>query len=61
MKINSKGIFIFGVLFLLTLSLAAIPSYKGFTFSYAQPTIGEEASKDTRPNIMLFIGDDFQI
>jgi arylsulfatase len=60
MNINSKNIFIFGVLFLLTLSLAVIPSFKTFINGYAQ-TIGSNGQDDmdTRPNIMLFIGDDF--
>lgn len=59
MNINSKSFFIFGVLFLLTLSLAVIPSFKTFFFSYAQPTTGGQDDMDKRPNIMLFIGDDF--
>jgi arylsulfatase A-like enzyme len=62
MFINSKNIFVFGVLFLLTLSLAVIPSFKTLVFSYAQPittTTGSGGGQDTRPNIMLFIGDDF--
>ena len=59
MNINSKSFFIFGILFLLTLSLAVIPSFKTFVFSYAQPTTDEQDDMDTRPNIMLFIGDDF--
>jgi arylsulfatase len=63
MNIDFKNIFIFGVLFLLTLSLAIIPSFKTFIFSYAQPATtrggGQQGDMDTRPNIMLFIGDDF--
>lgn len=59
MNLNSKTFFIFAVLFLLTSSLAVIPSFKTFVFSYAQTTTGGQDSMDTRPNIMLFIGDDF--
>lgn len=59
MNINFKSVFIFWVLFLITLSLALIPSFKTFTFSYAQTTEGGHDDLDTRPNIMLFLGDDF--
>lgn len=59
MNINFKSVFIFWVLFLITLSLALIPSFKTFTFSYAQTTAGGLDDLDTRPNIMLFLGDDF--
>ena len=59
MNINFKSVFIFWVLFLITLSLALIPSFKTFTFSYAQTTVGGLDDLDTRPNIMLFLGDDF--
>lgn len=59
MNINFKSVFIFWVLFLITLSLVLIPSFKTFTFSYAQTTVGGLADLDTRPNIMLFLGDDF--
>lgn len=59
MNLNSKRVFIFGLLFLLTLSLAVIPSFNTLTFSYAQPSTDGENGMDTRPNIMLFIGDDF--
>lgn len=59
MNINFKSVFIFWVLFLITLSLVLIPSFKTFTFSYAQTTVGGLDDLDTRPNIMLFLGDDF--
>jgi arylsulfatase len=56
-----KNVFIFGILFLLTLSLTAIPSFNTFVTSYAQPINGDgqDIDIDTPPNIMLFLGDDF--
>jgi arylsulfatase A-like enzyme len=52
MSLNLKYVFGFLTLFTLTLSLAAIPSFKTNNFIYAQ-------APDKRPNILMIVGDDF--
>ena len=63
MNINKEH-FVFSLLLLLTSSLAVIPSFNTFGSSFAQPTNSDGQdidtdTEDTRPNIMLFLGDDF--
>lgn len=63
MNINKQH-FVFSLILLLTSSLAVIPSFNTFGSSFAQPTTsdGQDIDTDTediRPNIMLFLGDDF--
>src|SRR6478672_9395918 len=53
MSLNLKYVFAFLTLLTLTLSLTAIPSFKT-SFVSAQGT-----AEGKRPNIMLFLGDDF--
>ena len=54
MNLNSKYFIGFLTLLALTLSMAAIPSFKTTNFAYAQP-VGETK----RPNILFLAGDDF--
>ncbi len=54
MFLDFKSFFGFITILMLTFSLTVIPSFGISNFSYAQPT-----SEGDRPNIMMFIGDDF--
>lgn len=51
---NNRHLIGFLALLGLTLSLAAIPSFKTINFIYAQP-----GSETKHPNIMMIVGDDF--
>ena len=56
MKFSNIDVTKFLVLFGLTLSLAATPSFQTFDFANAQEI---ESAEDNRPNILVIMADDF--